>query len=214
MAANHKRIRVYVEGMVATRSAGGVLPGAAAERRQRKRIREEIPMFRVILRVALMTMVIAAALPAAAQTTVALIDVQRVVSESDPGKEAFQKLKAALDAKDAESQAMQKEFETLREQFDKQRFTLSDEKLEEMRKELENKQIALKRFSDDAQRELEAMRRKEMEKLEEKIMPIVNQIGDEKGLTLIFDKYRAGLLYADESVDITDEVIQRFNTAQ
>ena len=45
-------------------------------------------MTRVILRVALMAMVIAAALPAAAQVTVALIDVQRVVSESDPGKEA------------------------------------------------------------------------------------------------------------------------------
>jgi outer membrane protein len=171
-------------------------------------------MFRVILRGALMTMVIAAALPAAAQVTVALIDVQRVVTESDPGKEASQKLKVALEAKDKEGQTMKQEFETLRDQFEKQRFTLSDEKLEEMRKELESKQIALKRFQDDAQRELEDMRRKELERLETTIMPIVNEIGAEKGLTLIFDKYRAGLLYADDAVDITDEVIQRFNTSQ
>lgn len=171
-------------------------------------------MFRVILRVALMAMVIAAALPAAAQVTVALIDVQRVVSESDPGKEAFQKLKEAQDAKVEEGRALTQEFETLREQFEKQRFTLSDEKLDEMRKQLEDRQIALKRFQDDAQRELEEKRRKELEKLEATIMPIVTTIGAEKGLTLIFDKYRAGLLYADDSVDITDEVIQRFNTSQ
>jgi outer membrane protein len=163
---------------------------------------------------ALMVAVIAAALPVAAQTTVALIDVQRVVAESDPGKEAFQKLKVQQDAKVEEGRVLSQEFEALRDQFDKQKFTLAEDKLEELRKQIEAKGVALKRFNEDAQAELEDARRRELEKLEETIMPIVNQIGSEKGLTLIFDKYRAGLLYADDAVDITDEVIQRFNTAQ
>jgi len=171
-------------------------------------------MVRTMVRMALALVVIAAALPSAAQTTVALIDVQRVVRESDRGKESFQKLSELQAAKLDEAKAKQQEIDALRDQFGKQRLTLSQEKLEELRKQIEDKQIVLKRFQDDAQRELENAQRKELEKLEATIMPVVDQVGKEKGLTLIFDKFRAGLLYADEAVDITDDVIQRYNTMQ
>lgn len=171
-------------------------------------------MFRQIVRMTLVLAIAAAAMPAAAQTTVALIDVQRVVTESDAGKEAFQKIKEVNDGKVQQAQAMNQELEGLREQFRNQRLTLTEEKLEELRKQIESTTIALDRFQDDAQREIDELRRKELEKLEATIMPVVNQVGQEKGFTLIFDKFRAGLLYADDSVDITDEVIQRFNTQQ
>jgi outer membrane protein len=159
-------------------------------------------------------MILAAALPAAAQTKVAVIDVQRVVSESDPGKEALQQLKTLQDAKVAEGQTMQQEINALQEQLNKQRFTVSEDKLAEMSKQLENKNIAMRRFEDDAKRELEDARRKQLGGLEAKILPIINAIGQEQGFTLIFNKFQSGLVYADEAVDITDEVIQRFNTAQ
>ncbi len=45
-------------------------------------------------------------------------------------------------------------------------------------------------------------------------MPVIDDIGKERGLTLIFDKFQSGLVYAADEVDITDDVIQRFNTTQ
>ena len=33
-------------------------------------------------------------------------------------------------------------------------------------------------------------------------------------MTMIFNKFQSGLVYADEAVDITDDVIRRFNTAE
>ena len=172
-------------------------------------------MYRSIFRMAAVAaLVMAAALPAAAQSNVAVIDVQRVVAESDPGKEAIQKLKVVQDAKIQEGQAMQQELATLRDQINKQRFTVSEERLAEMSKELEDKNIAIRRFEDDAKRELDEARRRELGGLEEQILPIINQIGQERGITLIFNKFQSGLVYADEAVDITDEVIRQFNTAQ
>jgi Skp family chaperone for outer membrane proteins len=48
-------------------------------------------MTRSIIRTAaLAALVFAVALPAVAQSKIAVIDVQRVVSESDPGKQAIQ----------------------------------------------------------------------------------------------------------------------------
>lgn len=168
----------------------------------------------VIRTAALAALVFAVAIPAAAQSKVAVIDVQRVVSESDPGKQAIQKLKEISDAKVQEGQNLQQELATLQEQFNKQRFTVSEQRLEEMQKELEDKSIAIRRFEDDAKRALDDARRRELGGLEERILPIINQLGQEQGITVIFNKFQSGLVYADEAVDITDEVIRRFNTAQ
>ena len=148
------------------------------------------------------------------QANLAVIDVQRVVTESDPGKEAIQKLKTLSDAKVAEGQTLQQNLAALQEQFNKQRFTVSEERLAEMNKELEDGSIAIRRFEDDAKRELEEARRRELGGLEQKILPIINEIGQERGYTLIFNKFQSGLVYADEAVDITDDVIRRFNTSQ
>jgi outer membrane protein len=162
-----------------------------------------------------MAVVVAAvAMPAAAQNKIAVIDVQRVVTESDPGKEVMQRLKAITDAKSQEGQALQQQFAALQEQYNKQRFTVSESRQAEMSKEIEDKQIAIRRFQDDAQREVQEAQRRELGGLEERILPIINKVGQEQSFTLIFNKFQSGLVYADETVDITDEVIRRFNTAQ
>jgi len=172
-------------------------------------------MTRSVIRGALMAVVVAAvAMPAAAQNKIAVIDVQRVVTESDPGKEVMQRLKALTDAKSQEGQALQQQFAALQEQFNKQRFTVSEARQAEMSKEIEDQQIAIRRFQDDAQREVQEAQRRELGGLEERILPIINQVGQEQSFTLIFNKFQSGLVYADETVDITDEVIRRFNTAQ
>ncbi len=81
--------------------------------------------------------------------------------------------------------------------------------------QIEDRTIALQRFEDDAKRSLDEARRTALGRLEQQIMPIINEIGKERGLTLIFNKFQdSGIVYADDAVDITDEVIRRFNTAE
>ena len=172
-------------------------------------------MLRLTVRsVVLVSIMVAVALPAVAQSKVAVIDVQRVVTESDPGKEVMQKLRVLSDTKAQEGQNLQQEMAALQDQFNKQRFTVSEQRQAEMSKEIEDKQISIRRFQDDAQRELQEAQRRELGGLEERILPIIDQIGKEQGYTLIFNKFQSGLVYADQNIDITDSVIQRFNTTQ
>ena len=172
-------------------------------------------MFRLTVRVAMLAVIMMAmAMPAVAQSKIAVIDVQRVVTESDPGKEVMQKLRVLSDAKAQEGQNLQQGMATLQDQFNKQRFTVSEQRQAEMSKEIEDAQIEIRRFQDDAQRELQEAQRRELGGLEERILPIINQVGQTEGHTLIFNKFQSGLVYADEAVDITDRVIQMFNTAQ
>ncbi len=172
-------------------------------------------MFRSINRaVILAAVVLAFAVPVTAQQKLAVIDIQRVVTESDPGKEVMQKLKELTDAKAQEGQALQQTLATFQDQFSKQRFTVSEARQAEMSKQIEDQQISIRRFQDDAQREVTEAQRRELGGLEELILPIINQVGNEQGFTMIFNKFQSGLVYAADSVDITDEVIRRFNTAQ
>jgi len=176
---------------------------------------EDTKMIRNAVRVMVAgALVLAFALPAAAQAKVSVIDVQRVVTESDPGKEVMQRLRSLTEAKAQQGQTLQQELATLQDQFNKQRFTVSETRQAEMQKEIEDKQISIRRFQDDAQREVAEAQRRELGSLEERIMPIIDQIGKEQGLTMIFNKFQSGLVYADETIDITDEVIRRFNRVQ
>ena len=159
--------------------------------------------------------VLMAATAATAQNAalkVAVIDVQQVVEESAAGKEAMARLKKLNDEKTAQGKKMVDELDGLQRQLQTQQATLTDAKVAELRKQIEDKQVAIKRFDDDAQREVAEARRKELQQLENQILPIINAIGKEMKLELIFNKYQSGLVYADEAVDITDQVLRRFNT--
>lgn len=171
-------------------------------------------MTRTILKTALFVVATGVATAAMAQVSIAVIDIQRVVTDSDAGKEALGKLQKLQDAKIAEGRAIQEQLDASREQLSKQRFTLTEARVAELTKQIEDRGIEMRRFQDDAQRELDDARRTALGGLEERILPVIDEVGKERNMTLIFNKFGSGLVYADQAVDITNEVIRRFNTAQ
>jgi outer membrane protein len=158
----------------------------------------------------------AAALPAAAQTSapkIAVIDIQKLVVESAAGKEAQGRVKKVVDSKQGEGEKLQKDLQALQQRLTDQGPSMNDDKRDQLNKEYQEKGIAYKRFQDDAQRDVQEAQQKELAELEKRVLPVINQVGKEKGYTLIFNKFAPGMLvYADESVDITEEVLRRFNT--
>jgi len=144
--------------------------------------------------------------------SVAVIDVQQIVQESAAGKEAMNRLKKFQDDKVAEGRKLAENLDGMRRQLTTQRATLADAKIAELEKQIEDGQVELSRFQDDAKLALDEARRKELDTLEKQIMPIINELGRELKLQLIFNKFQSGLVFADEAIDITDQVLRRFNT--
>ncbi len=142
----------------------------------------------------------------------AVIDVNVLVQDSAAGKEAMSRLKKAQDDKVAQRKKLTDEAEALQKQLETQRVTLSDAKIAELQKQIEDKGIAMRRFDDDAQQQLQEAQKRELDTLEKQIMPIIQEVGREMKLQMIFNKFQSGLVYADEGMDITDQVLRRFNT--
>ncbi|MGD2114358.1 MAG: OmpH family outer membrane protein [Acidobacteriota bacterium] len=171
---------------------------------------------RILATLGVLCAVLLSAAPVAAQVSgdgvkVAVIDVERILLESERGKAALGEIESLRQQKQQEGQAMQQEIQELRQQVTDGRLSLSEERLAELQKKLEDKVIALQRFQDDANRELTKTRDQVLKTVEDSVFPVINQVGEEGGYTLIFNKFSSGLIYADDAVDITAEVIERYN---
>jgi outer membrane protein len=160
--------------------------------------------------------VAALALPAIAQNTparIAVIDVQKVLTQSTAGKAAYEKLKRVQDERVEKAKQMDEDMKKLDSEITTKRISLSEDKLTEMQKQLADKRIAIQRYAQDADREIGEARDRELQALEARIKPIIDGIGKEMGLAAIFNKFESGLVYASDAIDITDTVIKRFNEA-
>ena len=167
----------------------------------------------------LITMAVAAlaATPMFAQgapSRVAVIDVQKVLAQSTAGKQAYEKLKKMQEDRITRAKKMDEEIATLDNDINSKKLSLSEDKLTEMTKNLSDKKIAMQRYAQDADREVSEARDKTLLELENRIKPVIDQMGKEMGLAAIFNKFESGLVYASDAIDITDTVIVRFNAAQ
>jgi outer membrane protein len=152
------------------------------------------------------------AAPAQAQIKVAVIDVQRILQESARGEAVQKELEQLQNEKRGQIEAKQNELAELRKSYAEMSLTLADDRLADMQKQIEDLTISLRRMTDDANVELQKRSETLLKSVEDEVLPIINQVGNEGGYTMIFNKFQSGLIFADEAIDITQQVIERYNS--
>lgn len=175
----------------------------------------ETPSIRSFAAALLLLSVCALALPAtveAQEPKVAVINTQQIVFESATGKQALERIQGMQQQKKQEVDAKQAEVTELRNRLNEGRLSLSEDRIAELQSELETKLRDLRRFQEDAAAELEKERAQVLAGIEEQVMPVINELGAENGYTMIFRKFESGLLYVNEAIDITPQVIERLDS--
>lgn len=147
----------------------------------------------------------------AATSGIAIIDAQKLALESAPGKEAYNRLQKLSAQKKEELDKVEKEARDLVQKLSDQGSSMPADRLEALQKQADDKQKTWKRMQEDAQKDLQEAERKEMAALENRIGPIVKEYFKEKHYTVVLDS-RAGIMYADDAVNVTDDVLKRINT--
>ncbi|MFL6237012.1 MAG: OmpH family outer membrane protein [Thermoanaerobaculia bacterium] len=153
----------------------------------------------------------AAAPAASGPVRIAVIDTEKILLSSNAGKKAVADLKKLQEQREKELGARAQELKDLQGKINDGRLSLAQDKLADLSKQYEEKEISLRRAQDDATRELTKQRDAMLAQIDDRVMPVINQVGKELGYTLIFRKFESGLIYADEGVDITNVVIQRID---
>lgn len=148
----------------------------------------------------------------AADIKIGVIDTQRIVAESKAGiatrtlfSKEVQENNSRLQTKQKEVQALQEELNTKGKGMDAVALAEKQEKYSKAYKELT-------RMKNDMTQDLEARDNELTQKLLKAVADIVVQYSQNEKYTLILEK--GSLVSYDNSVDITDKIIQLYDAAQ
>lgn len=153
---------------------------------------------------------IAATASLAAESKLGYIDMQRALNSSEAGKEAKEQLATKVKKYQDEINVKQEELKKLKDELEKQGMLLSESARSAKEKEYQNKLKDFQRFTKDAQDELQGKDEEFTRKILESMEKIIQDYGKKNGFTFIFVKNES-MLFVDEKVDVTDEVLKLLN---
>lgn len=147
---------------------------------------------------------------ARAEQKIAFVDLQRALVEVEEGKAAKAKLKAEFDKRqktlDAEQDALKKD----KEDLDQRSMAMTPDAKAAKEQELMQKLQGVQKHYMTMQQELSDEERQATQGIFQKMEAIIADIAQSEGLTFVFDK-NAGLVYAPPSLDLTNDLIRRYN---
>lgn len=149
--------------------------------------------------------------PAFADLKVGYVDLQRALSEVGEGQVAKAKLKGEIDKKKAEFEAEQKKLREDGMVLDRQASAMSEEVRVEKMKQLQGRVMQMTEKGQKLQVEFVEKERVELKKIFDKMDPIVAAIAKRDGLAYVLEKTDSGLVFAESSLDITNELVRTYN---
>jgi Skp family chaperone for outer membrane proteins len=90
---------------------------------------------------------------------------------------------------------------------------MNDQARGQLEKEIEKSQRDLQFAQQDAQTELTDMTNQLQAEFQEKLNPVLEQVRAEKGLWMILSVRDAGIIAVDMGLDLSAEVVKRFDAA-
>ncbi len=144
---------------------------------------------------------------------IGVLDLQGVMEHSAQGKLFQAEMEKLTGAKQQEITSREKKIQDLQRELEAGASVLSDQAKREKQEEAERLIIELRRYRDDAERELESRYRRMLADVEEKILPIITAFGEENNYTLILARMQSGLVYANRSTDVTPMIVSLFDQA-
>ena len=166
-------------------------------------------------RMALITAVLftfgAASAVAADLPKIGIVNFQKVLANSSPGKIA----KAEINKKGKEMEESLKargsELEELKKTIEREALVMSKEKRDEKEREFRIKVNDFKTLQAKYKESFKGLENRLVSKINRDVLELAHKMGKDGGYVLILEQNAAGVMYFPEALDITDKLISEFN---
>ena len=146
-------------------------------------------------------------------TKYAFVNIQRIAAESAAGKTLAGKVQALNQQKVNELNEKNKALQASQQKLEAGASVLSATAAAQLQKDIERQQIDIQRFTEDAQQEVTNLQTQLQDEFQVRLTPIIQEVANDRDLHLLFSVVDSGLVWADPALDITTEVIQKFDAA-
>jgi Skp family chaperone for outer membrane proteins len=164
--------------------------------------------------IALAAVGLASSLQAQEGTKMGIVNSQEVLEKSAEGKRAIAQLQAADKKYSDEITGLDDQIKQLQNRLSTQRLTLTAEAAAGIQADIARKQTDRQRKAEDASRSMQQLQGQLLSRIQSELMPIIEQLRKDKGLDLIFDLTRSGTVYFSPVLDLTAEVIRRYDAGK
>jgi len=169
-------------------------------------------LFRIKLALLFLSVIGFSSQAIAANEKILVVDMQRVISESIMGKAAQSDLQSEAKKKEVRLQQRSNQVKEMGEQIEKQSSLLSKDALDQKKQEVMKKQKELERSLADERQEMAKMRDSSLMKVVTEAKKVVNEVAASKGAIVVVEKDPQVVLYANDELDITPEVLKALDS--
>ncbi len=152
---------------------------------------------------------------AAAQTSLALLNVQEAISRTAEGQKLIQQLEQKYGPTQQRLESKQNEINRMRDQFQKGANTMSDEARRTLTRDIQRAEVDLQREMEDARGEFGQEQNELFNSVGQKMMAIIDQYARQNGFQVVLDisSAQSPVLYAVNEVNITAAIISAYDAA-
>ena len=156
---------------------------------------------------------LAAAVWAANEFKIGVVDYQEVLELTEDGKKAKAELEKLLADRKRDVDTKKRDFEKAKESYEKGRLAMSADALGKKEKELQERAMDLQQFAMKAEGEVGKAEMGLKQDILKKIRAVVEKIGSEGGYSYIAEKNEGGVIFYKDALDITKQVVAEYNKA-
>ena len=151
--------------------------------------------------------------PVIGSAKVAWLSLEAVIAGCTEGKQLIDQVQKVITQKNTEMETMSKDLDQLRNQLEIQGSKLTEEARADLEERITAKETDFQRFQEDTQKEIERQRTKITNQIGKKMLPIVDKMSKERGLTFVLYINPQIAVWIDPGVVITEDVIKAYDAA-
>lgn len=145
---------------------------------------------------------------------VAVVNSQRAFETSIEGKKAAVTFQERDTKIKADLQKMDDKIRSLETKLNTQRLTLTQEAAINLQSDIDKATTDRKRYEEDASREMQKLQFDLVQKIRNEMVTVIDGIAKEKSYDLILDLAASGIVFFNPVIDITDEVVKRYDASK
>lgn len=145
---------------------------------------------------------------------IAIINIQQAIAQCEEGRQAATQLQSKFGPKREELEKQQREINDLQNQLKNQERTLSDDARNRLLRSIDDKTRVFNRSNEDATNEYQQAEQDAINEIGRKMLAVIDEHARGNNYTLVLDvsSPQTPVLYADATLDITQRVIEQYNS--
>jgi len=144
---------------------------------------------------------------------IAVVDLQTVLQDSNPGKQYMKILKEYQQDISSKLKQKKQSLDKLKQELEQQSMMLSEEAKQNKRSKLQKQVQKFRSTYQQYQQKLKKKQQEVREPIIDVLLDVVEKHAKNNDYDLIMDKKNSGVMYNKESMDITEIIVKKLNTA-